>query len=60
MTSKFFQLLFLICIIFSLVSCAKRGRPEGGPKDETAPIMITAQPDHLSTNFNEKKNQIKF
>ena len=39
------------------INCANRGNPEGGPKDETPPVIIKAEPENYSTNF--KGNEIK-
>jgi len=41
-------------------SCARRGRPSGGEKDIDAPIIITADPNHESTNFTSKKIRLYF
>lgn len=52
---------FVVAIVLLLLaSCARRGRPSGGPKDELPPILITANPEHLSTNFEEEKIRIRF
>lgn len=61
MKDRFFirVLLFILSIVF-LAECAKRGRPEGGPKDENAPIMVIAKPPHFTTNFREKEIKIYF
>ena len=52
-----FLFVFLICLIFS---CAKTGRPDGGPKDENAPLFVTAKPPYESTNFNKKEIKLNF
>ncbi len=51
--------LFL-AIALQLLSCARRGNPEGGPKDENAPILITSSPTINSTNFKDKEIKIYF
>ena len=51
--------LFLL-IIVTVLSCAKRGVPEGGEKDEDPPIFIKAQPDNNSIFFKENKIRIYF
>jgi len=53
---KHIALLFILLLLI-ISSCARKGRPDGGPKDENAPLMISAKPPHLTTNFN--KNEIK-
>lgn len=60
MNFKFSTVFSLALISLIVLGCAKRGRPEGGPKDETAPIMITASPDHLTTNFDDEKIRLNF
>ncbi|MCB4798488.1 Ig-like domain-containing protein [Neotamlana laminarinivorans] len=50
--------LFLTFFIGSfLVSCANRGTPSGGPKDEAPPEIIKSTPKNYTTNF--KGNQIE-
>ena len=55
-----------ISIIFSalgflvLSNCAKTGRPQGGPKDEDAPIFVTAKPPYKSLFFKAKEIRIEF
>ena len=53
---------FVITILFltALLSCAKIGRPTGGEKDVTAPILVSASPNQNSTNFDAKKIKIFF
>ncbi|MDG5490431.1 Ig-like domain-containing protein [Psychroserpens sp. SPM9] len=50
----------LIAILVMLVSCANRGTPSGGPKDEEAPKIIKASPENFTTNFNGKEIRISF
>jgi len=52
--------MIFILLMIILSNCAKRGRPEGGPKDEDAPIMTLAKPAHLTTNFKEDEIRIYF
>jgi hypothetical protein len=60
MIKHFSSIAFLILITLLITDCARKGRPEGGPKDETAPILVSARPPHLTTNFNEKEIRIYF
>lgn len=50
-------ILFIIIVVHS---CANKGYPEGGPKDETPPRVIAEQPASFSTNFNKKSINIYF
>lgn len=52
-----FLLLVFICSVFS---CARRGRPEGGPKDFDKPIMVKADPEFKSLFFEEDQIKIYF
>ncbi len=58
MKNKHLTLILILAVL--LGSCARKGRPEGGPKDETAPIMVTANPPYESIHFKEKKIRIYF
>ena len=48
-----------ICFLV-LSNCAKTGRPQGGPKDEDAPIFVTAKPPYKSLFFKAKEIRIEF
>ena len=51
----------LICLISVLIiQCAKRGIPEGGPKDEIPPFLLKAEPKQNSVNFSEKRIRLYF
>ncbi|MDY0780617.1 Ig-like domain-containing protein [Tenacibaculum sp. IB213877] len=56
----FYRLLILSILSVLTIECARKGRPEGGPKDETAPIMVTAKPANESVNFDAKNIRIYF
>lgn len=55
-----YKLLFFISILLFATSCARTGRPEGGPKDEEAPLFVTANPPYESINFDKKEIKIEF
>ncbi len=57
MIFRYFSLLIFVLIVFS---CARRGRPEGGPKDFDKPIMVKADPDFESLHFEEDQIKIYF
>ena len=42
----------LILTILTVISCARQGSPTGGPKDETPPVFLKADPDTLATNVD--------
>jgi Bacterial Ig-like domain len=60
MRSHYFKFINIFLIVLIVVSCARRGRPTGGPKDEDSPIMVTAEPPFETTNFDKKKIKILF
>lgn len=53
-----FILLFGFEILLS--SCASRSAPSGGPQDTLAPVLDTAFPPNMSTNFTEKEITLVF
>ena len=60
MKKQFSLLVVLIFLMAVLMDCARRGRPEGGPKDEDAPILVNAKPLQFTTNFTAKEIKIYF
>ena len=42
------------------MQCARRGRPTGGPKDVTAPVLLKADPDNMTTDFKATKIRLYF
>ncbi len=55
-----YRFLFLSALLIFITNCARTGRPEGGPKDEEAPLFITANPPYESVNFDKKEIKIDF
>lgn len=53
-------ILFLLSFSFISTSCARRGTPDGGPKDEDAPILVSAKPAYESLHFKEDNIRIYF
>ena len=58
MKKQFSFLVVLVFLMVVLMDCARRGRPEGGPKDEDAPILVNAKPLQFTTNFKAKEIKI--
>ena len=52
--------LLLISVSITLNSCAKKGRPNGGPKDKDAPVVITMSPPYETLNFDQKEIKLYF
>ena len=53
-----FILALLIGILF--INCANRGTPQGGPKDETPPVILSSSPENYSTNFEGNEIKVYF
>ncbi|MFS4468827.1 Ig-like domain-containing protein [Maribacter sp. 2210JD10-5] len=52
--------LFLLFIALGLYQCARRGTPTGGPKDETPPELLRADPPNMTLNFDKQKIRLYF
>ncbi len=53
--------LFILVAVCTLVACANRGvGPQGGPKDETPPVMVVEEPVNGSVNVRPKTIEIEF
>ncbi len=52
--------IIVLILLFTLVQCAKKGMPEGGPIDEEPPTFIRANPENYSTNFDAEEIRIFF
>lgn len=57
---KRISFLLVFALIFTLVQCAKKGRPSGGPKDEDAPVFVTADPPYETVNFDGREINLYF
>ncbi len=57
---RILSFFFLIALVLSVLQCARRGSPSGGPKDTTAPVLIKAEPENLTTEFKVKKIRLYF
>ncbi len=59
--SPFFaQITFLLMVILLTWGCAVPQKPQGGPKDETAPKLLKATPANQTRNFAAKKIILEF
>ena len=54
----FFKFCIYFILFFSLINCAKRASPTGGPIDTIPPILVSASPK-LNTTFFDKE-EVKF
>ncbi|MDX6747476.1 Ig-like domain-containing protein [Polaribacter sp. PL03] len=55
-----YKTLFLLLSIALISSCAKTGRPDGGPKDELAPLFVSSEPPYETINFKNKEIRLSF
>tara|TARA_R110001592_G_scaffold225913_1_gene481890 strand:+ start:6790 stop:8406 length:1617 start_codon:yes stop_codon:yes gene_type:complete len=55
-----YRFLFLSVLLLFVTNCARTGRPEGGPKDEKAPLFVTSIPPYETVKFNKKEIKINF
>ncbi|PHQ30860.1 Ig-like domain-containing protein [Leeuwenhoekiella nanhaiensis] len=60
MFRKGLHVLTALVLLLLVVQCAKKGTPTGGPKDETPPVLVRAEPPNYTTNFNSKEIRIYF
>ena len=60
MLQRITNLLFCCILFLVIANCANRGRPDGGPKDQTPPVIIKAEPENLNTNFKGDEIRIYF
>ncbi|MFD0977441.1 Ig-like domain-containing protein [Salinimicrobium gaetbulicola] len=55
-----FSALIMILVVSVFAACAKRGTPDGGPKDEVPPKYVRAKPENFTTNFDAREIRIYF
>lgn len=60
MLKRFLYGIIGLLVISASVRCAKRGMPEGGPKDTIPPVFVKALPENYSTHFNKEEIRIYF
>ncbi|WP_289645149.1 Ig-like domain-containing protein [Maribacter aestuarii] len=51
---------FILFAAFAFYQCARKGTPTGGPKDETPPVLLKAEPENMTINFDAKKIRLYF
>ncbi|WP_439128999.1 Ig-like domain-containing protein [Polaribacter sp.] len=56
----FYKYLFFSIFILTVTSCAKTGRPDGGPKDEDPPLFVTSKPPYKTINFKSDEVELVF
>ena len=59
-STSFSPLYLLILLLFTFISCARMGEPDGGWYDETPPKILGTSPANGSDDVNSKKVTILF
>ena len=55
-----YRITILLILVLLQISCARRGRPEGGPRDEEKPILVKTDPEFKSIHFDADEIKIYF
>ena len=54
------KIISLYSLLLLTVACAIQVPPDGGPKDETPPELLSSEPENYSTNFHAKEIVLNF
>lgn len=60
MLRRFLAIFFLFFMALAFYQCARKGTPTGGPKDETPPVLVKAEPENMTVNFKAKTIRLYF
>jgi len=60
MKGNYLYIIFLVLFSLSFIDCAKRGNPEGGPRDTIPPVIVRSIPENYSTHFKGNEIRIHF
>ena len=60
MFKRIFAYIFLFFIAATVMQCARRGRPTGGPKDVAPPVLLKAEPENMTINFTANTIRLYF
>lgn len=60
MKIKLYQLLAVLAMILAFSNCAKRGSPDGGPRDSIPPVILKTSPENYNTFFESDEIKITF
>lgn len=53
-------IVVMVSMALTLVNCAKRGSPTGGPMDSLPPVFVKSTPPNFTTNFEGDEIRIYF
>ena len=56
----FYRFFLLVVFLVFVTNCARTGRPEGGPKDEVAPLFVNSIPPYNTVKFDKKIIKLNF
>lgn len=57
---RFLAVMFACCLLLALSHCGRRGSPTGGPKDDTPPVLLKAEPPNRTTRFSTNQIRLYF
>jgi len=57
---SWYNALYILSAALAIQGCANIIPPTGGPKDTTAPLLVTARPGDSALNFKGKKIELHF
>jgi len=60
MKNTFWYVLLIFTVVLLFSRCAKKGSPDGGPKDTIPPIIIKSTPENFTTNFEGTEIRVYF
>ena len=55
-----YRITIILFLLLLHLSCARRGRPEGGPRDEDKPVLVKTDPEFKSIHFDADEIKIYF
>ncbi len=55
-----YRIIIILGFLVLTISCARRGRPEGGPRDEEKPVLVKTDPEFKSIHFDADEIKIYF
>ncbi len=55
-----YRIAIILILLLLHLSCARRGRPEGGPRDLDKPILVKTDPEFKSIHFDADEIKIYF
>ena len=53
-------LIYFLAVFLLLAGCAVQSKPQGGPRDETPPSMVSQSPEQGALHFNGSEATVVF